>query len=83
LAAGGGMPAVLNGANEVAVEAFLAGRTSFSDIPRVVEETCASFGAEAGVEPATVQEALALDREARRVAAGMLQPASRPASARL
>ena len=83
LAAGGGMPAVLNGANEVAVEAFLAGRASFSAIPRVVEETCAAFGAEAGVEPATFHDTLELDREASRVAAGMLRPVSRPAAARL
>ncbi|HLC27603.1 MAG TPA: 1-deoxy-D-xylulose-5-phosphate reductoisomerase [bacterium] len=34
---GGTMPAVLNGANEVAVEAFLQERIGFTDIPRVVE----------------------------------------------
>ncbi len=37
--AGGGMPAVLNAANEVAVEAFLGRRIRFTDIPRVVERT--------------------------------------------
>jgi 1-deoxy-D-xylulose-5-phosphate reductoisomerase len=36
LAAGGAAPAVLNAANEVAVEAFLAGRAGFLDIPVVV-----------------------------------------------
>ena len=36
LAAGGVMPAVLNAANEVAVEAFLAGRIRFPDITRIV-----------------------------------------------
>jgi len=36
--AGGEMPAVLNAANEVAVEAFLAGRLGFGGIP----ETCAA-----------------------------------------
>jgi 1-deoxy-D-xylulose-5-phosphate reductoisomerase len=34
---GGTAPAVLNGANEVAVEAFLAGRIGFLDIPALVE----------------------------------------------
>jgi 1-deoxy-D-xylulose-5-phosphate reductoisomerase len=83
LAAGGGMPAVLNGANEVAVEAFLSGRAGFSDISRVVEETCAALGAQAGREPATIEEALALDRDARRIAAGFLPALSRPAVARV
>ncbi|HVE14796.1 MAG TPA: 1-deoxy-D-xylulose-5-phosphate reductoisomerase, partial [Elusimicrobiota bacterium] len=35
--AGGSMPAVLNAADEVAVEAFLAGRIRFTDIARVIE----------------------------------------------
>lgn len=34
--AGGIMPAALNAANEVAVEAFLAGRAGFTDIARVI-----------------------------------------------
>ena len=36
---GGTMPAVLNAANEVAVEAFLQGRLSFPKIPRLIQET--------------------------------------------
>jgi 1-deoxy-D-xylulose-5-phosphate reductoisomerase len=36
---GGMAPAVLNAANEVAVEAFLAGRVSFLQIAQLVEET--------------------------------------------
>jgi 1-deoxy-D-xylulose-5-phosphate reductoisomerase len=36
LRAGGTMPAVLNGANEVLVDEFLAGRLGFMDIPRVL-----------------------------------------------
>ncbi|MCF8052833.1 MAG: 1-deoxy-D-xylulose-5-phosphate reductoisomerase [Desulfobacterales bacterium] len=35
---GGTMPAVLNAANEIAVEAFLAGRAGFTQIPAVVEK---------------------------------------------
>lgn len=38
-AAGGTMPAVLNAANEVAVEAFLAERIPFTAIPEVIEST--------------------------------------------
>lgn len=37
LAMGGTAPAVLNGADEVAVECFLAGEISFGDIPRIIE----------------------------------------------
>jgi 1-deoxy-D-xylulose-5-phosphate reductoisomerase len=36
---GQSMPAVLNGANEVAVNAFLEGKIGFLDIPHVIEET--------------------------------------------
>ncbi len=36
---GGSAPAVLNAANEVAVEAFLVKRIKFIDIPRVIEKT--------------------------------------------
>ncbi|HLY54849.1 MAG TPA: 1-deoxy-D-xylulose-5-phosphate reductoisomerase [Stellaceae bacterium] len=39
LAAGGSAPAVLNAANEVAVQAFLDGAIGFLDIASVVEET--------------------------------------------
>ena len=35
---GGTAPAVLNAANEVAVEAFLSGALAFTDIPRVIED---------------------------------------------
>ncbi len=35
--AGGTMPSVLNAADEVAVDAFLAGRIPFTDIPRIIE----------------------------------------------
>jgi len=37
--AGGTVPAILNAANEVAVQAFLDRRIGFTDIPRVIEHT--------------------------------------------
>ena len=62
---GGGSPAVLSAANEIAVEGFLAGRIGFLDISRVVEETLETM-------PDTVVESLddvyGLDAEARRAA---------------
>jgi len=36
---GGSMPAVLNGANEVAVELFLGGKIGFLQIPSLIEKT--------------------------------------------
>ena len=39
LSDGESMPAVMNAANEVAVEMFLAGRIGFTDIPALIEKT--------------------------------------------
>jgi 1-deoxy-D-xylulose-5-phosphate reductoisomerase len=63
--AGGTMPASFNAANEVAVEAFLAGRIGFGDIAGVIESTLAQSTALPIDSVATVQRA---DSEARRVA---------------
>ncbi|WP_138434990.1 1-deoxy-D-xylulose-5-phosphate reductoisomerase [Marinobacter shengliensis] len=41
-ASGGTAPAVLNAANEVAVQAFLDGRLCFADIPVIIERTLAA-----------------------------------------
>jgi len=65
LAAGGGAPAIMSAANEVAVEAFLARRIGFLDIAAVVEQVMLDLGA----PPAGSLEAvLALDAAARRAA---------------
>jgi len=62
---GGTYPCAYNAANEVAVQAFLAGRLTFLRIADVVEETLASVdGAPAG-DLAELREA---DAEARRLA---------------
>jgi 1-deoxy-D-xylulose-5-phosphate reductoisomerase len=63
LAAGGGAPAVLNAANEVAVAAFLDGRLSFTGIARLVEETLASVGSPPASSLAEALEADRLGRE--------------------
>lgn len=72
LAAGGAMPTVLNGANEIGVSAFLAGEIRFIDLARIVEQTCSRFADRAQAAPASVAEALAIDVEARRVAASFV-----------
>ena len=64
LAQGGAAPAVLNAANEIAVAAFLAGEIAFPGIARLVEAVCSREFASAEA-PATVTEALAIDRDAR------------------
>jgi len=66
LRSGGAMPTVLNAANEIAEEAFLAGRIGFPDIARIVEAACDASAASGFNAPASVEEALAIDSEARR-----------------
>ncbi len=80
LAAGGGMPAVLNAGNEVAVEAFLAGKISFPDIVAVVSRTADAVGSVPS--PSSVEEAEQIDQTARRKAAELVAGA-RPAAARV
>jgi 1-deoxy-D-xylulose-5-phosphate reductoisomerase len=66
---GKGAPTVLNAANEVAVEAFLARRVAFTAIPRIVEKTLTAAGSHGLLqEPSTIREALALDMAARHLA---------------
>jgi 1-deoxy-D-xylulose-5-phosphate reductoisomerase len=66
LRAGGTAPAVLNAANEIAVEAFLAGRLRFTAIAQVIEETLQRVAAGPGD---TLEALLDADRRARRAAA--------------
>jgi 1-deoxy-D-xylulose-5-phosphate reductoisomerase len=61
---GGSAPTILNAANEVAVEAFLARKLGFCDIPRIVESALSRCDAP-GPAPASVAEALTLDQAAR------------------
>ena len=63
LNAGGYAPAVLNAANEVAVDAFLNRRCSFADIPRAIVRALENLPASA---PASLEDLLDADREARR-----------------
>ena len=62
---GGTMPAVLNAANEEAVEAFLQERIAFLDIPRVIGEVLETHQ---NKERPTIDDTLAADRWARRQA---------------
>ena len=66
---GGTFPAVLNAANEVAVAAFLARRTGFDAIPRVVEETLSRAVPR---EADTLATILDEDAAAREIAAALV-----------
>jgi 1-deoxy-D-xylulose-5-phosphate reductoisomerase len=63
LRAGGTAPAVLNAANEIAVEAFLAGRIAFSAIAGVIEDTLSCI---ATTQADSLAEVLEADSVARR-----------------
>ncbi|MFM8788375.1 MAG: 1-deoxy-D-xylulose-5-phosphate reductoisomerase, partial [Chthoniobacterales bacterium] len=62
---GGTRPAVLNAANEVAVEAFLDGRIAFPGIWKLVADV---FEKCPPVEHPSLEQLLSTDAEARRIA---------------
>jgi 1-deoxy-D-xylulose-5-phosphate reductoisomerase len=66
IAAGGTYPAVLNAANEVAVQAFLDQRIRFTDIPQVIRQTLDHYPEAVSV---TLESVLAADEWARQWAA--------------
>ncbi|MFZ1743693.1 MAG: 1-deoxy-D-xylulose-5-phosphate reductoisomerase [Pontixanthobacter sp.] len=68
--AGGAAPAILNAANEIAVAAFLSGQIGFTAIPIVVAEM---LKRDIQAAPATLEEVLAVDSEARIRAAELLE----------
>lgn len=70
LAMGGVKPAVLNAANEVAVEAFLSGRIGFT---RIAEVVGIALNATAQGDELDLEAILAADHEARTIAARTIQ----------
>lgn len=76
--AGGRAPTVLNAANEVAVEAFLARGIGFGDIARVVAEALEALGT--GPAPATLDDLWLIDHAARDRARTSMHRAPAPAS---
>jgi 1-deoxy-D-xylulose-5-phosphate reductoisomerase len=70
--AGGAVPAVLNAANEVAVAAFLAGHIPFTRIAVMVEQVLTRYAPSA---PASLDEVIAIDAEARSHARAMMEVA--------
>ena len=73
LAAGGAAPTILNAANEVAVREFLDRRLGFCGIAALVEATIEACQRRGGMaEPQSVDQALAIDHNARRIAGDLL-----------
>jgi 1-deoxy-D-xylulose-5-phosphate reductoisomerase len=68
--AGGDAPAVLNAANEIAVDAFLNQRMGFTDIAKVVEQTMNTFDF---FEPDTLAAVQESDARARHTALSMVK----------
>lgn len=60
---GGGMPCVMNAANEAAVKMFMQEKIKFTDIPRIIEHALATAP---NVKPQTIEEYIALDAETKR-----------------
>ncbi|MGB9891576.1 1-deoxy-D-xylulose-5-phosphate reductoisomerase [Thermodesulfovibrio yellowstonii] len=65
LNAGGSMPAVLNAADEVAVEAFLSGRLKFKEIYKIIKKV---MDAHKIVSVSSIEEVLEVDSWARKMA---------------
>jgi 1-deoxy-D-xylulose-5-phosphate reductoisomerase len=63
--AGGLVPAILNAANEIAVEAFLARRLNFLEIPKVIEAVLCTMK---GGPVRDLDDVLSADAESRRLA---------------
>jgi 1-deoxy-D-xylulose-5-phosphate reductoisomerase len=73
LAAGGAAPTVLNAANEIAVQKFLDRQLGFGGIPALVEATLeAAERSNSMADPQSVEEALAVDHNARRLAVSLM-----------
>jgi 1-deoxy-D-xylulose-5-phosphate reductoisomerase len=74
MAAGESMPAVMNAANEVAVEVFLDGRIPFLGIPELIEKTMAAHDAH---PLGSIEEVLSVDAWARGKARELLKSVNR------
>ncbi len=68
--AGGVMPAVLNAANEIAVESFLNEQIRFTDIAVVIEQTLQEFSP---TSAQTLDQVLAADQQARQMAQNKIE----------
>lgn len=73
LRVGGAASAILNAANEVAVDAFLNERIRFGHIFQIVEKTLEELSSRRAAVPSSLEELLEVDRTARQQAAAYAQ----------
>jgi len=71
--AGGTAPAVLNAANEVAVQAFLERRLNFTGIATVIDKVLQRLGSSS---VKALEDVFAADAAARRVAVALIEPSA-------
>lgn len=76
LAGGAGLPATLNAANEVAVQAFLKNQIAFLDIPKIIQETMTAYSP---TPLSTIEDVLDIDQWARRTAEDIMKTCVAPA----
>lgn len=69
LATGGTAPAILNAANEVAVEAFLADKIRFMEIPTMIEKVLTASSIDNAI---SIEQLVVVDAEARQAAKSLL-----------
>lgn len=67
---GGTMPAVLNGANEVAVAEFIGNRIKFTAIPQLIEEV---MGCHQNIDDPELEDVVSADQWSRRKAAEIIE----------
>jgi 1-deoxy-D-xylulose-5-phosphate reductoisomerase len=67
---GGGKPAVLNAANEIAVERFLNREIRYIDIPKIIESSLKNVTTHKDLTPSTLQD---IDKETRFFANSLLK----------
>src|ERR1700689_700339 len=73
LAAGGAAPTILNAANEIAVREFVGRRLGFGGSPALVEATLEAAEREGSMaEPQSIEDAIAIDQGARKLAIGLM-----------
>jgi 1-deoxy-D-xylulose-5-phosphate reductoisomerase len=77
-ALGGTAPAVYNAANEVCVQAFLAGEMRFTDIVPTVHRVLRAHDVPSGMTELTVEDVLAADAWARAQATQTREPVKDP-----
>jgi len=69
---GGGLPAIFNASNEVAVQAFIHGKIGFTSIVECVEEVVQSLGAKSSGALRDLSDVSAIEEDARRIASQLV-----------